>query len=275
MAELCFYTGKLTFKDLHLTGEDMYIYKSVFNETMFAHCFFDEASFLESKWDGSRFYFSSFVNTTFAGCVFFDIVFVNCYFNGADFSPYVHFFNCRFYNCTFDETWLRCLNNMFDCLFEECDFRNANIDGEFIPSRVRVSDCVGTPYIPMVCPDEGSFAGYKIARTIGNGYLVMVKLTIPADAKRTSGSERKCRCDKAFVDEITHINGPFSGEKVTKARSDHDPNFLYQVGQMVGPITNFEEDRWITCAEGIHFFMNKKEALRYYGLLEEDHYGRK
>lgn len=265
MIDLHFYAGKLTFRELRLTGENTYINESVFNETTFDHCFFNDSSFLASRCIGSLFAGSSFVGTAIGGCIFFDTVFNGCDFNGAVFSPRTCFYKCRFYDCTFNGAWIRCADEMFDCVFGECDFRNSGIDGDLKP-RI-AANCVGLPYIHMACPDKGSFTGYKIA--YDGEYPAMVKLTIPADAKRSSGCERKCRCDKAFVEEIIPIIGPFKGSKVTTARSDHDPKFLYQVGQMVGPITNFEEDRWITCAAGIHFFMNEKEALRYFGLLRE------
>lgn len=272
MGELRFYAGKLTFRDLRLTGENTYINKSRFNETVFIHCFFNESFLCNSRWNGTLFADSSFVSTSFSEDIFFNTVFNRCKFNGAIFSPHTCFYRCRFYNCTFNGARIRCSDNMHDCVFDECDFGNADIEGEqLIPGRVRFSDCVGMPYIPMACPDEGSFRGYKIARD--GSYPAMVKLIIPADAKRSSGNERKCRCDKAFVEEIIPLFGPFKGEKVMTARSDHDPNFFYHAGQMVGPITNFEEDRWITCAAGIHFFMNKNEALSYYGLLKKDNYG--
>ena len=70
----------------------------------------------------------------------------------------------------------------------------------------------------------------------------------------------KCRCDKAEVLEITQIK---TGEQV-----DYVINFaygiscVYKVGEMVIP-SSFYLDRWKQCAPGIHFFINKQEAIDY------------
>ena len=36
----------------------------------------------------------------------------------------------------------------------------------------------------------------------------------------------------------------------------------YRVGEVVYP-DSFDEDRWIECSRGIHFFVNKKDAIDY------------
>ena len=105
----------------------------------------------------------------------------------------------------------------------------------------------------LACPEEGSFTGYKKA----DGCIV--KLLILEDAKRSSATTFKCRCDKAKVLEIKDID---TGELMEKARSNHNPNFIYKVGEIV-TVENFDDDRWRECAPGIHFFMNKENALNY------------
>ena len=44
------------------------------------------------------------------------------------------------------------------------------------------------PFIPFNCPDTGAFIGWKKV----NDYII--KLEIPAKAKRCSATSRKCRC---------------------------------------------------------------------------------
>jgi hypothetical protein len=44
--------------------------------------------------------------------------------------------------------------------------------------------------------------------------------------------------------------------------SNYNANFMYQKGQTVS-VDNFEEDRWLECAPGIHFFITKQEAIDY------------
>ena len=122
-------------------------------------------------------------------------------------------------------------------------------------SGANLSGAENVPYTPMACPDEGEFTGWKKCKSNR-----IVKLKIPEDARRSSASWRKCRCDKAEVLEITSIDGK---EKYTEAVSDRDADFVYKVGEMVS-VDDFCENRWEECAAGIHFFMNRKEAVDYW-----------
>ena len=112
------------------------------------------------------------------------------------------------------------------------------------------------PFIPMACPDTGTFVAWKKA----NGHIV--KLEIPADAQRSSATGRKCRCDKAKVIEIQELDGSLS--ELTEVASGYDRNFVYRVGE-IAEEPKYDEDRWKECAPGIHFFINRQEAVDYYG----------
>lgn len=105
----------------------------------------------------------------------------------------------------------------------------------------------------LACSEEGSFIGYKKA----GKYIV--KLLIMEDSKRNSATTLKCRCDKAKVLDIEKID---TGEKVESTPSDYDINFVYKVGEIV-KIDDFDENRWNECSTGIHFFMNKQNAIQY------------
>lgn len=111
------------------------------------------------------------------------------------------------------------------------------------------------PDIPMACPDTGSFIGWKKC-----GDLI-VKLQIPEDAKRCSATGRSCRCDRAIVLEIQNANG--SKADADTARSNYDEEFIYKIGETVEPEQPFDEDRWNECASGIHFFINRQEAVEF------------
>ena len=116
----------------------------------------------------------------------------------------------------------------------------------------------------MVCPREGKFIGWKKAEVQGieeNHYRkVIVKLEIPASAKRSSATSRKCRCDKAKVLEIYNLDGTVAEER--KCYSSYNNNFVYEVGKTV-KVDDFNEDRWLECSQGIHFFINRQEAINY------------
>ena len=105
----------------------------------------------------------------------------------------------------------------------------------------------------LACPEEGSFIGYKKANNC------IIKLLIPEDAKRSSATTMKCRCDKAKVLDIEDIE---SGMKIKKVNSNYNKNFVYEVGEIV-EVDYFNENRWIECTSGIHFFMNRQNALDY------------
>ena len=108
---------------------------------------------------------------------------------------------------------------------------------------------------PMICPEKGSFTGYKKCK---NGLIV--ELSIPEDALRSSATTRKCRCSKAKVISITNLDGSKSEE--TEAISNRDNSFVYKLEETV-EVPDFDPNRWNECSTGIHFFMTKEEALNY------------
>ena len=111
-----------------------------------------------------------------------------------------------------------------------------------------------TAFYAMVCPEKGSFIGYKKA----SGKII--ELMITENAKRSSATTRKCRCSEAVVLSITNVDGTnFDGEKVV---SDYDKSFVYEVGKTIS-VDNFNDNRWEECAAGIHFFITRDEAVRY------------
>ena len=130
------------------------------------------------------------------------------------------------------------------------DLRNANL-------RRAVLMNVKTNYLTIgyniACPEKGEFIGYKKAKNC------LIELLILEDSKRNSATTAKCRCDKAKVLEITDI---ITGEKINKVRSNFNEDFIYTVGEII-KVDDFDEDRWNECSTGIHFFMNKENAINY------------
>ena len=109
--------------------------------------------------------------------------------------------------------------------------------------------------LPIACPEEGSFIGFKKCLN-----ELIVKLEIPADALRCSAARRKCRCSKAKVLSITNVDGSDAGTDTVASK--YDENFIYKVGETV-EVRNFNTDRWAECAPGIHFFITRQEAVEY------------
>lgn len=130
-------------------------------------------------------------------------------------------------------------------------------------------------YFPSLCPEDG-FVGWKKVKLqsfepkfnldepfvyIGEDQYCIVKLWIPADAKRSSGTGRKCRAEKVWVLEFQN----FKGEKLpndTVGVSKHDGKTLYKYRHCV-KADSFNEDRWMSCTNGIHFFITREEAINY------------
>jgi hypothetical protein len=82
---------------------------------------------------------------------------------------------------------------------------------------------------------------------------VIVKLRIPADARRSHAFGRKCRAE--FADVVEVIDGEFG-------LSEHDGKTQYVVGERVTCDT-WCEDWMQECAGGIHFFITREEAEAY------------
>ena len=112
------------------------------------------------------------------------------------------------------------------------------------------------------CPKTGSFIGWKKCHdTYDNGYKsYIVKLEIPVDAKRSSSTGKKCRCSKAKVLEIQNLDG--TKADIDTVYSGYDTGLKYKIGEVI-EVPDFDERYWIECAPGIHFFMDKNDAINY------------
>lgn len=171
----------------------------------------------------------------------------NCILFGSDFRL-ANLYGARlrgneFYNVDLRYADLRYID------IDGSDFRcaktnNANID------NVRIN--VFTNGYPLACPEKGSFTAYKRAQ----GYIV--ELLIPEDALRSSAFNRKCRCNKAKIVEITKKTGEIA--EVSSVHSDYDKNFIYTVGETVF-VDDFDTNRWHECGKGIHFYITREEAI--------------
>ena len=198
----------------------------------------------------------NFENTEFRRCVFNDTIFRRCNFHGA-----------RLLTSKFTDTTMYGVN--FSCdIVGGCEF-----------NRVRADET--TSFFNIMCPEEGSFIGYKKAilfrRGGGNYYeeKILVKLRITEDAKRSSATSYKCRASKVQVigfmklrrDEndfmkLHIVDEDFKLPSGYGVCSSRDQGFLYELGAII-QVPDFDENRWDECAEGIHFFMNKNMARDY------------
>ena len=151
--------------------------------------------------------------------------------------------------------------NLSGADLRETSLREANLSGaNLYEADLRLAKNIPSYACRLVCPEEGSFIGFKKAHTASPDFReAMVKLLITEDAKRSSATTRKCRCDKAKVISITSLDGK---ENFTTVYSYYDRIFQYTVGQTV-IVDDFDEDRWNECSTGVHFFITREEAIDY------------
>jgi len=143
-----------------------------------------------------------------------------------------------------------CGANLYGADLCDANLRDANLRD----ANLRGANLRGAKGCYLSCPTEGSFIGWKKA----SGHIV--KLRIPEDARRSSATGHKCRCDKAYVMEIQNMDGTKATEDTV--RSDHDKNFVYTVGATV-EVPDFDDNMWSECAPGIHFFIDRRAAVEY------------
>ena len=142
---------------------------------------------------------------------------------------------------------------LLEALKQKADLNGADLRDAYL-SDANLSGAKNIPYISFACPSDGAFIGWKkVAEKL-------VKLEIPEDARRCSATTQKCRCDKAKVLAITDLDGSNPINEILNTSQETD--LLYKVGEMVYP-DSFNENRWAECSHGIHFFINKQDAINY------------
>lgn len=183
-----------------------------------------------------------YTNLSFADLSFADLSNTSlCYasFNSANLSN-ADLSNASLYNASLRYAFLF-KTNLSNAYLRDTDLGCVSLD---------VAENI--PYIPLRCPSDGAFIGWKQV----DGKLV--QLLIPEDAKRSS-SATNCRCDKAKVLAITSLDGAEQYDSVlntTYTTTD------YKVGEMVYP-DKFDDDRWNDFGGGIYFFIDKQDAINY------------
>jgi len=130
------------------------------------------------------------------------------------------------------------------------DLRGADLRG----ADLYGADLYGTKNLPELAAaqtnilPEGPIVGWKKCRN-----QVIVKLLIPAEARKSNASGRKCRAE--FV-KVLQVFGAEIGV------STHDNTTIYRKGETI-TCHKWEEDRWVECGGGIHFFITRIEAESY------------
>jgi hypothetical protein len=128
------------------------------------------------------------------------------------------------------------------------DLRGANLRGAYL------RDAKNVPFFPTYLP-EGEFIAWK---KLPNGLIA--KLKILEDSKRSRAAGDKCRCDKCLVLEFQNVDGSISDEKTYT--SHKYAVCTYTVGEVVRA-DKWDDNRWVECSHGIHFFIDRQSAVDY------------
>lgn len=129
------------------------------------------------------------------------------------------------------------------------DLRGANLFGADL-SGTNLSEAlwdyttIGTAPAP-----EGDLIGW------GKKGGLLVKMLVPAAARRSCATTRKFRAEYVQVLEIE------SGVQRVEHFSEHGAA-TYEVGQITRA-DEWDDDRWNECSHGIHFFLSRHEAERW------------
>ena len=193
------------------------------------------------------------IDITFYECLLDNVVFENCNLKGSEIK-YSKIINTNFMNCNFSNGYFyKC--NFINSDLLACNIKNTDFDDSIFNNTIM-------PDYPMTCPKQGSFIAYKKVRDINNYHKkYILKLEIPEDARRSSAMGIRCRCDKVKILEIQDLDGSIA-KSVNKVRSIYSDEFVYELSKTVEE-PNFDKCRWHECAPGIHFFMNREDAVNY------------
>src|SRR5574344_1702985 len=143
--------------------------------------------------------------------------------------------------------------DLIDADLESANLICANLRGANLRSA-NLRSAKKIPYIPLACPSDGVFTAWKKVNNC------LIKLEILEDSKRSSANTNKCRCDKAKVISIVDLSD--TNKTITKIINTNYEPLTYEVGE-IAVADKFDEDRWNECSNGIHFFINKQDAINY------------
>ena len=126
------------------------------------------------------------------------------------------------------------------------DLSGANLSSAYLSGVKNISGIALAE--SSIVPESGQFTGWKKCR---NG--VLVRVLVGKKARRSNATGRKCRAEYVKVLEVV-------GAEV--GISNHDSRKEYRVGKIVR-CDKWNENRFVECGGGIHFFLTRIEAENY------------
>jgi len=142
--------------------------------------------------------------------------------------------------------------NLHDADLQGAYLQGADLQGAYLQGAKNADLAIA---MTRILPD-GDLIGWK------NASGTIIKLRIPAEAKRSHAFGRKCRAE--FAVDLGHWNAkgdalPAEHEAFT---SVHGQKTLYRCGETIRP-DSFDEDWTNECSHGVHFFITRLEAEAY------------
>jgi Family of unknown function (DUF5758)/Pentapeptide repeats (8 copies) len=142
--------------------------------------------------------------------------------------------------------------NLYGANLYGADLSGANLYGaDLYGADLSGTNLSGAKEIPTLAAaqsnilPEGVIIGWKKCQN-----NVIVKLLIPAKARRSNATGRKCRAEFVRVSEVFGA---------TEGISQYNPNVIYRKGATI-IAHEWNEDRWVECGGGIHFYLSRIEA---------------
>lgn len=187
----------------------------------------------------------------------------------TDFSacalPYANFCNAYLYNVNFTGAILKYANlsaTLYNVDFTDANLTYANLSKHsyYLDKNKDKKKLEDYKHRTGVCLNK-HIIGWKKCHLPNVFYRkVLVKLEIPRGAVVFSINNDKCRTNMAKVLDIVSLDG----KKHYKLAYAGYKLFKYRVGKEIFE-PNFNCQYNVECAEGIHFFRNKRSAINYYG----------
>jgi uncharacterized protein YjbI with pentapeptide repeats len=138
--------------------------------------------------------------------------------------------------------------NLWHADLRDADFRDTTLTGAILDGVIYDHNTIGIQPAP-----EGDLIGW--GKKSGN----IVKLLIPADARRSCASSRKYRAEYVKVLEIADGARSEISHYSHYATDEDSAVTIYKVGEITYA-DQWDDDRWEECSHGIHFFLSHQEA---------------
>ena len=150
---------------------------------------------------------------------------------------------------------------MTEASFEGADldgtsFAQANLtEANLQDTNIITAEFDNTVGIYPVCPTHGNFIGWTIGEDF-KGNECLVEIFIPAWARRSSGTTRKCRTEALVVNSLERLKDGYNPFGVPLRFRD----YILTKNEVIRD-KDYEVDRFKTSSTDLYFWISKEEAL--------------